>query len=313
MTDDHTAARPRPPHRPARAALPVMAALILAAAAAFALSYEPPPPPLPPLEVTWTPAEPTQGHLFMIRIAAPPDSGAVSATGEAGGESLHFDAAESALESLAPVPINAADSIDAWVQATYPDGRTQTDSLRIPVVAGTYEHERLTVAPRFGSPPNEEDQARLARDREKAARVARDARASRRLWSSTMVMPRPSRVTSEFGTGRVFNDQVSSRHMGLDLQGFMGDTVVAAADGVVALVDGFLLAGNVVYLNHGGALVSAYFHLTEQLVAAGDTVTAGTPIGRVGATGRVTGPHLHWVVRYGTTSVDPRSLLALVR
>ena len=313
MTDDHTAARPGPSHRPARTALPVIAALILVAATAFALAYEPPPPPLPPLEVTWTPAEPTQGHLFMIRVAAPPDSGAVSATGEAGGESLHFHATESALESLAPVRIDATDSIDAWVQATYPDGRTQTDSLRIAIVTGTYELERLTVAPRFGSPLNEEDRARAARDREKAARVARDARTSPRLWSSTMVMPRTSRVTSEFGTGRVFNGRISSRHMGLDLQGFVGDTVVAAADGVVALVDSLLFAGNVVYLNHGGALVSAYFHLTEQLVAAGDTVTAGTPIGRVGATGRVTGPHLHWVVRYGSTSVDPRSLLALVR
>lgn len=301
------------PHRPARTTLAVAAAVIAASATTFALAYDPPPPPLPPLEVTWTPDEPTQGHLFMIRVAAPPDSGAVAATGEAGGETLHFHATDSTLESLAPVPIDATDSIDAWVQATYPDGRTQTDSVRIPIVAGTYGHERLTVAPRFGSPLNEEDRARLARDRERAAQVARDARAAPRLWSLTMVMPRPSRVTSEFGTGREFNGQISSRHMGLDLQGFTGDTVVAAADGVVALVDGFLLAGNIVYLNHGGGLVSGYFHLTEQLVEAGDTVDAGTPIGRVGATGRVTGPHLHWVVRYGTTSVDPRSLLALVR
>ena len=119
------------------------------------------------------------------------------------------------------------------LEAAYEDGRTQADSLRIPVAAPEYEHERLTVAPRFGS------------------------------------------------------------------------------DGVVALVESFLLAGNVVYLNHGGGLLTAYFHLSEQLVEAGDTVTAGTPIGRVGATGRVTGPHLHWVVRYGTTSVDPRSLLEL--
>ena len=301
------------PRRTTRIILATLAAAAIATAAAFALTYEPPPPPLPPLEVTWTPAEPTQGHLFLIRVAAPPDSGAISATGEAGGETLRFHATESTLESFAPVPINSTDSIDAWVRATYPDGRTQTDSLRIPVAAGTYEHERLTVAPRFGSPPNEEDQARLARDREKAAQVARDAHAAPRLWSPAMVMPRPSRVTSEFGTGREFNGQISSRHMGLDLQGFTGDTVVAAADGVVALVDSFLFAGNIVYLNHGGGLVSGYFHLTEQLVEAGDTVTAGTPIGRVGATGRVTGPHLHWVVRYGTTSVDPRSLLALVR
>ncbi|MDE2753672.1 MAG: M23 family metallopeptidase [Gemmatimonadota bacterium] len=310
MPTHHPAPHPR---RTARIALTALAALVIAAAAAFALLYEPPPPPLPPLEVTWTPAEPAQGHLFLIRVAAPPDSGAVSATGEAGGETLHFHATDSTLESFAPVPINATDSIDAWVQATYPDGRTQADSLRIPIVEGTYEHERLTVAPRFGSPPNEEDQARLARDREKAAQVSRDAGATPRLWSPAMVMPRSSRVTSEFGTGREFNGQISSRHMGLDLQGFTGDTVVAAADGVVALVDGFLYAGNLVYLNHGGGVVSGYFHLSEQLVETGDTVTAGTPIGRVGATGRVTGPHLHWVVRYGSTTVDPRSLLALVR
>jgi murein DD-endopeptidase MepM/ murein hydrolase activator NlpD len=93
----------------------------------------------------------------------------------------------------------------------------------------------------------------------------------------------------------------------------MGDTVAAAARGVVELVDEFELAGNVVYLNHGGGLVTAYFHLSEQLVAEGDTVEAGTPIGRVGATGRVTGPHLHWVVRYGRTSVDGRSLIAVSR
>jgi murein DD-endopeptidase MepM/ murein hydrolase activator NlpD len=91
----------------------------------------------------------------------------------------------------------------------------------------------------------------------------------------------------------------------------MGDTVVAAARGIVELVDEFELAGNVVYMNHGGGLVTAYFHMSEQLVAEGDTVEIGTPIGRVGATGRVTGPHLHWVVRYGRTSVDGRSLIAV--
>ena len=167
------------------------------------------------------------------------------------------------------------------------------------------------MAPRFGSPLNEEDQARLSRDREKAARVAREAHATPRIWGSEVILPRDDRITSGFGTGREFNGQISSRHMGLDLAGDQGEVVTAAADGVVALADAFLLAGNVVYVNHGGGLLTAYFHLSEQLVEAGDTVSAGTPVGRVGATGRVTGPHLHWVVRYGTTSVDPRSLLEL--
>ena len=117
MTTHDPATHPR---RTARITLAALATLVIAAAAAFALLYEPPPPPLPPLVVTWTPTEPTQGHLFLIRVAAPPDSGAVSATGEAGGETLHFHATDSTLESFAPVPINATDSIDAWVQATYP-------------------------------------------------------------------------------------------------------------------------------------------------------------------------------------------------
>ena len=303
---------------------PVLGAL--AAAAALALACEPPPPPpLPPLEVSWRPVEPVQGHLFIVRATFPPGSGIASAAGSAGAETLRFrrvdsgasgdapDSVPTVLESLAAVPIDATDTLDARVTATYEDGRTQTDSLRIPVLAGAYKHERLTVAPRFGSLPNEEDRMRLRRDRFKAAWVARGAHATPRLWGSEVRLPRDSRVTSAFGTGREFNGQISSRHMGLDLAGRWGDTVTAAADGVVALVDEFLLAGNIVYLNHGGGLLSGYFHLSEQLVETGQRVPAGTPIGLVGATGRVTGPHLHWVVRYGTTSVAPRSWLALPR
>lgn len=304
---------------PLAAVTPFVAAFVAAFGFFFIIrerpSRERPPPPLPPLAVAWLPAEPVQGHLFLIRVPVPPGAAMVSAEGAAGGEELHFvlAAPDSVLETLAAVPINATDTIGAWIRATYADGRTRTDSLRIPVVAGEYEHERLTVAPRFGSPPNDEDQARLRRERERAAQVSRDARVTPRLWTANLVMPRDSRVTSEFGTGREFNGRISSRHMGLDLAGAGGDTVVAAADGIVALVDSFLLAGNIVYLNHGGGLLSSYSHLSEQLVAEGDWVSAGTPIGRVGATGRVTGPHLHWVVRYGSTTVDPRSLLALVR
>ena len=305
-------------------------ALAVAVVLGFGLACEPPPPPpLPPLDVSWAPDEPMQGHLFVIRAvfpagSLPAGSRVVSATGSAGGETLRFhhvgaaldsgagaDSLPTMLESLAPVPIDAGDTLTAWVTATYADGRTQSDTLRIPVLAGEYEHERLTVAPRFGSPPNEADQTRLRRDRFRAGWVARGAHATPRLWGPDVRLPRASRVTSAFGTGREYNGQISSRHMGLDLAGRPGDTVAAPADGIVALVDEFLLAGNIVYLNHGGGLLSGYFHLSEQLVETGQRVPAGTPIGLVGATGRVTGPHLHWVVRYGTTSVAPRSWLAL--
>ncbi len=268
-------------------------------------------PEKPAPEVSWIPERPVQGHLFRIRVR--PESGVVVRTieGEAGGEALHFVAVDDGVfESLAPVPIEADGVVSASVTVVARDGSRSSTTVEIGVEPGQYRHERLTVAPRLGGPLGEADAARLARDQAKAAEVARQAHASPRIWTDSMVMPREARVTSGFGNGRVFNGEVSSRHMGLDLDGDPGDVVVAPTRGVVALVDSFLLAGNIVYLNHGGGLLSGYFHLSEQLVAEGDTVQAGTPIGRVGATGRVTGPHLHWVVRIGTTSVDPRSLLA---
>jgi murein DD-endopeptidase MepM/ murein hydrolase activator NlpD len=85
--------------------------------------------------------------------------------------------------------------------------------------------------------------------------------------------------------------------------------VVAPARGWVALVDSFYLGGNVLYIDHGAGLVTGYLHLSEHLVEMGDTVEAGQTIARVGATGRVTGPHLHWIVRYGFRSLDGQTLL----
>ena len=264
-------------------------------------------------EISWTPSAPAQGHLFLLTVQDNADGLITGVRGTVAGEALHFGpSGDGRHESLAPVPIDHEGALTVDLTVSYADGTDVALRSAVPVAAGAYEHERLTVAPRFGSPLGAADQARLSRDQARARGVSEAAHATPRLWRPTMAIPRDDRVTSGFGNGREFNGQVTSRHMGLDLDGDPGDTIYAAARGVVQLVDEFLLAGNIVYLNHGAGLVSGYFHMSEQLVAAGDTVDAGTPIGRVGATGRVTGPHLHWVVRYGHTSVDPRSLLSLM-
>jgi murein DD-endopeptidase MepM/ murein hydrolase activator NlpD len=91
----------------------------------------------------------------------------------------------------------------------------------------------------------------------------------------------------------------------------VGEPVVAAGRAIVALVANFYLAGGTIYLDHGGGLVTAYFHLSRAYVRQGQMVRAGQRIGAVGRSGRVTGPHLHWVARYGTISVDPMSLLQI--
>jgi murein DD-endopeptidase MepM/ murein hydrolase activator NlpD len=186
-----------------------------------------------------------------------------------------------------------------------------TVRVSIPVARGEYRLEKLTVAPQFGTPPDSATAARIAREQAMARNVSIRSHATPRMWNDTVVRPRDTRITSGFGHGREFNGQVQSRHTGTDFAGTVGAPVYAAARGVVALVDSFFLAGNVIYLDHGEGLVTAYFHLSRQDVRQGDIVEAGQAIGRVGATGRVTGPHLHWVVRYGRITVDPLSFLAL--
>ena len=92
-------------------------------------------------------------------------------------------------------------------------------------------------------------------------------------------------------------------------KGAVGAPVRAANSGVVRWIGTFYLGGNVIYIDHGDGPVTAYLHLSRQLVAAGDTVARGAIIGRVGATGRVTGPHLHFITRFGQVTVDPASVL----
>lgn len=292
---------------------PLLAASLLPAAAAAQAAgarAAPTGTPAGAAELAWYPVRPAQGTLFVVRAGPAARGDLTEVTGVAAGETLRFHRlADGSFESLAPVPVDAGDALEVRVELVHENGTRRSERLEVPVAPGSFQHEELTVAPEYGSPLSGERRARLARDRERARSVSRRAGETARLWSSEVILPRDDRVTSGFGNGRVFNGQVSSRHMGLDLDGEPGDTIVAPTRGVVALVDDFLLAGRIVYLNHGGNLVSGYFHLSEPLVAEGDTVEAGTPIGRVGATGRVTGPHLHWVVRYGSTSVDPRSLL----
>jgi murein DD-endopeptidase MepM/ murein hydrolase activator NlpD len=208
--------------------------------------------------------------------------------------------------------VDADTVLELALEARWPDGRTERLVLPVPVTRGRYAMERLRVAPEYGAPLPPDLAARVEAEAERARAVARGAHETAPLWRpGAFVRPRATRVTSGFGNGREFNGRVTSRHTGTDFQGAVGDPVVAAAPGVVRLVDRFYLGGNVVYVDHGGGLSTGYLHLSETLVQPGDTVAAGQRIGSVGATGRVTGPHLHWILRFGTITVDPLSVLEL--
>jgi murein DD-endopeptidase MepM/ murein hydrolase activator NlpD len=184
-----------------------------------------------------------------------------------------------------------------------------TISRTVSLAPPNYRTESLRVAPEFGREPDSALAARLEREAARAAEVARLAHDTPRLWRGEFAMPRPGRVTSGFGTARQFNGELRSRHMGTDFAGATGAPIRAVNRGVVRLVDRFYLGGNIVYVDHGAGLVTAYLHMSRTGVAVGDTVQKGQIIGRVGSTGRVTGPHLHFIARYGQITVDPMTLL----
>ena len=132
---------------------------------------------------------------------------------------------------------------------------------------------------------------------------------SKRKWRGSFVWPRKDEICSTFGAKRMFNKKLASRHFGVDIDGKDGDPVRAIGTGRVVMVSDRYYAGGTVVIDHGLRLYSLYFHLSEFLVKTGDTVEKGQLIGKVGRSGRVTGPHLHLGTRVEGLSFDPLSLL----
>lgn len=271
-----------------------------------------------PAVLTVSTARPQPGSIMTLNVRddAPNGDSISSISGTMGGEPLHFQAAtRGTWRAIGGVPVDASDKVIARVMVTRSsmgvDTLTAEVALPRPVAAAAGRRRQLAVSPRFTNPRDAETEARVARENARAREVGRRAHDTPQLWTLPFLRPRASTVTSRFGSGRLFNGTVTSRHLGVDFRGAIGAPVSAANRGVVALVGDFFLAGSVVYIDHGGGLVTSYFHLSETIVAAGDTVERGQQIGSVGASGRVTGPHLHWSARYGALTVNPMDLLAL--
>ena len=167
--------------------------------------------------------------------------------------------------------------------------------------------QKLNVDKKYVDPPAAE-MARIKADRE-LVRQALAQRLPERFWVLPFVRPVPGDVSSLYGLKRVFNGQPRGVHKGLDLRGQQGQPVLACADGQVGLTGNLYFSGNVVYINHGEGVFTAYLHLSEILVQNGDRVRKGQVIGLVGATGRVTGPHLHLSLLVQGESVDPQPFL----
>jgi murein DD-endopeptidase MepM/ murein hydrolase activator NlpD len=183
-------------------------------------------------------------------------------------------------------------------------------SYDLRITPRVFRTRRLTVNEAFVTPPPSE-QARI--DREAALLTGVwNAPAGQRLWSSPFVRPVPQEANSAFGTRSIFNGKPRNAHGGADFLSPAGTPIHAPNAGRVAVARNLYFSGNTVIIDHGLGLFSMLAHLSAIDVHEGDLVTTGQLLGRVGATGRVTGPHLHWAVRAGGARVDPLSLLAVL-
>lgn len=170
-----------------------------------------------------------------------------------------------------------------------------------------YPEQRLTIKDKRKVEPAPEDIARIEREQKITEAVKK--RFSEPTPDTALDQPSPGPLSSRFGLRRFFNGQPRNPHAGLDVAAGTGTPVHAPSNAVVANTGDYFFNGNTVFLDHGQGLITAYMHLSRIDVRPGQTVKRGETIGAIGATGRVTGPHLHWAVILNNTPVDPELFL----
>jgi murein DD-endopeptidase MepM/ murein hydrolase activator NlpD len=186
-------------------------------------------------------------------------------------------------------------------------GGELVDTRTLKIVPRAFRIRRLRVAPRFVEPPPEVIE-QIALESKMLEEVY--ARRSPRQWTGAFVLPVDGKPNSNFGTRSYYNGQPRSPHAGVDFTAATGTPIRAANRGIIALAAPLYFTGNTIVMDHGNSLLSIFAHLSEFKVQQGDAVDQKTVVGLVGATGRVTGPHLHWSVRLNGARVDPLALIA---
>lgn len=182
-------------------------------------------------------------------------------------------------------------------------------SLNFEITDGKFKSETLSVEPSkvILSP---EDQERALKERDLVRAIYAEPEENF-LWGGHFKLPLKSMTTSPYGTRRVFNAETKSHHNGVDFRAKVGTKIRAPAAGRVRLAQDLFYAGNLILIDHGGGIFTNYAHLSGFDVKEGDLVKAGQVIGRSGATGRISGPHLHWGVRIHGVEANPLKLLTL--
>jgi len=261
--------------------------------------------------VTLTPEVVEAGSPELVRVAAPANA---TLEGEWLGQKLAFfwSHDRQAWYVLAGVDVEAAVGTSSLrIKATLngTSGGVTDLSRSIEIHEAHYRTGTLTVAPKFVA-PDPKELARIQTEialKEKVFAVS----APQPLWSGDFRAPVHAAPTDSFGTRRTFNGQLASVHKGMDFRAKPGTVVRAGNSGIVVLARPLYYEGNCVVIDHGLGLYTLSMHLSRIDVRESQHVSLGERVGLSGATGRVTGPHLHWAVRWQNAYLDPAKLLQM--
>jgi murein DD-endopeptidase MepM/ murein hydrolase activator NlpD len=258
--------------------------------------------------VALTPNVVLAGSPELIRVSAP---GAKAVEGVWLGRDVEFfrSADRGVWIALAGVDVEAAVGPSELHITAHGEGKDIDLSRTIEIHAAHYRTGALTVSPKFVQPPPEALEEINAESKIKERIFS--ASADKPLWSGSFHAPVASAATDSFGTRRMFNGKLASIHKGADFRAAAGTPVHASNSGVVVLARPLYYEGNCVIIDHGMGLFTLSMHFSRIDVHEGQHVKAGDRLGLSGATGRVTGPHLHWAVRWQGAYLDPVKLLRL--
>ena len=212
---------------------------------------------------------------------------------------------------LVGIPISStAQKAVIKLEWTNSSGRLQTASVPLRIVEGNYRKEALRVAPRHVK-PSPKNLKRIKAEKKEIRRIYTSS-GDIRLWHENFIKPLTSNITSDFGTQRLFNGELQSYHRGTDLRAKTGTPIYASNSGIVRLAKNLFYSGNIIIVDHGKGIFTNYAHLSKIDVKADQHIARGDQIGLSGATGRVSGPHLHWGVKINGAYVDPLQFMIVI-
>jgi murein DD-endopeptidase MepM/ murein hydrolase activator NlpD len=261
------------------------------------------------LLVTWHPSRPRVGDVSWVHLRGASDAAVIE--GSVDNHPLTFFPYAGGHAALIGLDIDTKPGVKPWRLAVLEPGLDPRRlSGKLSVAPRVFAVQRLTVPPGMAD-PDPETERRAAAEGQHLQMLYRTI-SPERLWRGPFVRPiAGTEPPSGFGARRIINGKPRAPHGGADYSAPRGMPVVAANAGRVALVADYFFPGRLVAVDHGLGLHTLYFHLDSVAVTEGDRVDRGQTLGTVGATGRATGPHLHFGAQLGGARIDPAALLAL--